>query len=235
MRQLTLDGREVTHPLVVGPQLNPRQRAVLAYIRERDVVRTAEVGRQIHVQRGVPCRSPYTGKETNVIACCFTARNDGGEWLLRLRTRGLVERIGRGLWRATAAPEEAWPHRAVSSEIADEIVRLYSDEGLSQEEIGQRLIFAQSTVGDVLRNRGVRARRRRNVHARLDDDTILRTMELYGRGYSAREVGDLLGVTEGAVLYRVHRYGRGGVRHGAEAHTIPGARRRNRSAAPVSA
>jgi hypothetical protein len=169
MRQLALDGREVAHPLVVGPQLNPRQRAVLTYIRERDVVRTAEVGRQIHVLRGVPCRNPYTGK------------------------------------------------------------------GLSQEEIGQRLIFAQSTVGDVLRNRGVRARRRRNVHARLDDDTILRTMELYGRGYSAREVGDLLGVTEGAVLYRVHRYGRGGVRHGAEAHTIPGARRRNRSAAPVSA
>jgi hypothetical protein len=51
MRQLTLDGREVDHPLRVGQPLSDRQREILRFVRARGVVRSYEVGAMMHAGR----------------------------------------------------------------------------------------------------------------------------------------------------------------------------------------
>lgn len=87
VRQLGLDGRETEHPITRPRPLSDRQRELLRYMRGRDVVRPVEIGQKFG---SAPRRH---------------ASSDGVDALKRLEARGLVERVARGQWRATAIVE----------------------------------------------------------------------------------------------------------------------------------
>jgi transposase len=191
MRQLTLDGREVDHPLRVGQPLSDRQREILRFVRARGVVRSYEVGAMMHAGRDGVCKSRATFPEGRWhLGCCRHAPSDGCDAMNRLLARGLVERVGRGRWRAIADP---------------------------------------STVWRTLRRLGVDLRKRHNRSKRLDSEKVLETVELYGRGLSAADVGSILGVSESTVRYRVRMYSRDGVRSHGDAHRLARARDKARA------
>lgn len=219
--QLTLDGQRKEYPLVSVPWLTEMQRAILFYVRTRESVRSYEIGMLYHRARPSGCVGGGKGK-----ACCDWAAPDGWRAMSRLERRGLVVHIGRGRWQATMPPEENWhgSTRLTDAEV-EEIVRLYAG-GMSQTAIAQRLFRSTSTICVVLRRQGVKTRPRLNAHRLLPGPEILRTVELYGRGYSVNEVAAILGISNGAALYRIKTYARDGVRKGAEARRVPRERRR---------
>jgi DNA-directed RNA polymerase specialized sigma24 family protein len=238
--QLTLDGREIEHPVVHSTPLTDKQRLVLAYVRQRDEVRPWEIGKLMHAGRetGCPARSEHVSSRH--LACCAHGSADGNDALRRLERRGLVERLGWGRWRATDADEEAWSHHsAMPSSDHDEIVRLYVEERLTQRQISERLHYEHSTVARHLADAGVEMKRgtrdpRFRRLDRRDPDGLLRTLQLYAQGYTAREIAAMEYMSESSVRYRVRHYGRDGVRHGGDAQRVPRARRA-RSAGSVSA
>lgn len=59
-------------------------------------------------------------------------------------------------------------HSEVTAEESDEMIRLYTEEKLSQTEIGEKLGYHQSTVGKHLRKAGVRGDLSRNSPTRED-------------------------------------------------------------------
>lgn len=228
--QLTLDGRGVTHPVRIGRILNEQQRDVVRYMRLHETVRNAEIGMLIHQRNPGSCWQPNRSDRKHV-GCCAGARTAGWGMLERLLARGIVERVARGRWRIVAPPDEIWlDPRGPSPADRDEIVRLYVDERLTQTQIAERTFWAQATISSVLSAADVRRRPRLNPWRRLGNEAILETTSLYARGYSAREVGLMLGITEDAVLYRLRQYARDGLRHGKAAHGIP-RERRNRASA----
>jgi transposase len=228
--QLTLDGREVDHPVRIGNPLSERQREILRFVRARGVVRTYEVGTMMHAGREGACRHPFPEGRWH-LGCCPYAPSDGCDAMNRLLARGLVERVGRGRWRALGNEDERWVHpRQVPDDVAEEMRRLYVDGGMSTREVAAVTFWEQSTVWRTLRRLGVEPRKRLNRSKRLDAETVLETVELYGRGLSAAEVGAILGVHESTVRYRVRRYSRSGVRKHGEAHRTPRARARAREA-----
>ena len=99
-RQLTLDGREVEHPVRFGTPLSERQREILRFIRSRREVRSYEVGAMMHAGREAGCTKRFPDDGVKRLPCCPYASADGTDVLNRLRNRGLVERIGWGRWRA---------------------------------------------------------------------------------------------------------------------------------------
>jgi transposase len=231
MRQLTLDGREVDHPLRVGQPLSDRQREILRFVRARGVVRSYEVGAMMHAGRDGVCKSRATFPEGRWhLGCCRHAPSDGCDAMNRLLARGLVERVGRGRWRAIADPDERWVHpRQVPDDVAEEMRRLYVDGGMSTREVAAATFWEQSTVWRTLRRLGVDLRKRHNRSKRLDSEKVLETVELYGRGMSAADVGSILGVHESTVRYRVRTYARDGVRAHGDAHRLARARDKARA------
>jgi hypothetical protein len=102
--QLTLAGTEV--PLNAAAShsrtpFTPAQREILRMLREHQAITSSEAGRIVHSHRTPPCRRCELG------SCAFTS-TDGADALKRLRARGLVRRVARGLWRQ-AAPGDTPP------------------------------------------------------------------------------------------------------------------------------
>lgn len=227
--QLTVDGREVDASVAPVLALNDRQREVLRYVRAKGEVRSYEIGVMMHAGREGGCRHVgYSDGPGWHLACCRYACDDGLEALHRLERRGLVFRVARGRWRAVPGADESWTRPIVPAAERVRIVELYR-RGLSQRAIGAQLFRSATTVGAVLRAAGIPGRSNINRHARLDEldpDSLMATVELYGRGYTAHEVAEALGVSDSTVRYRIAKYSRDGLRHGSAAHTVPRERRR---------
>jgi transposase len=227
--QLTLDGREVDHPVRIGQPLSERQREILRFVRARDVVRTYEVGTMMHAGREGGCARGFPDGQWH-LGCCPYAPNDGCDAMNRLLARGLVERVGRGRWRAVGDFDERWVHpRQVPDDIAEQMRQLYVDRGMSTREVAAATFWEQSTVWRTLRRLGVDLRKRHNRSKRLDSEKVLETVELYGRGLSAADVGSILSVSESTVRYRVRMYSRDGVRSHGDAHRLARARDKARA------
>lgn len=103
------------------------------------------------------------------------------------------------------------PPRVIApEEVQQEMVRLYVDEGMSMDAIGERLFYAESTVKRTLKFRGVPSRppgQRPGVTRRLSDDVLNRTVELYQGGMSIREVAAIFGVAMSTVHDRLRTAG----------------------------
>lgn len=103
----------------------------------------------------------------------------------------------RGEWMRWYSPDE----------IA-EAVRLYR-RGQSLSQIAEQLHYSATTVGRMLRDADeprVFGRTGRREPA-LSVEERLRTAELYGRGLTMREVGEIVGITTTSVRMRLLRYG----------------------------
>lgn len=92
--QLTTDGCEVPHALVVAIECRPlsgSQRAILAVIAEQGWISPKQAGRLTH-QQSLDRRERYES-------------SDGTDALKRLARRGLVRHRRRGVWVATSRPD----------------------------------------------------------------------------------------------------------------------------------
>jgi predicted transcriptional regulator len=79
--------------------------------------------------------------------------------------------------------------------------------GMSQRAIGELMHWSSSTVSRVLIMWGESRPRRYGRPPRLSSDTVLETCQLYGRGYSVRELADMLAMTRSQVRRRLERGG----------------------------
>lgn len=106
----------------------------------------------------------------------------------------------------------------VSRDAQDEMVAMYR-RGLTLRQIGARTFWDSATVRNVLIANDITIRPPHRGRRRyLPAEDVLRTTQLYGFGYTTREIGELLGLNPGTVLERLHRYGatvrpRGGGSH----------------------
>jgi hypothetical protein len=104
--QLGLDGVETPYPPRTPRRLSDRQRELVAYIGERELVTPTEVGVLMHQGRERRCVVLLDFRRGRV-GCCRFASSDGCDALRRLAKRGLVERVSRGKWRLIRH-DEAW-------------------------------------------------------------------------------------------------------------------------------
>lgn len=96
-RQLTFDGREVSVAATVPGHLSPAQRAILRAARiTGGQITTSQAGKIMHAGRedGFAHVQASYGQPR----CCDYCSSDGSDALKRLRDRGLVRRVSRGLW-----------------------------------------------------------------------------------------------------------------------------------------
>lgn len=102
MGQLTLDGREVeeVRDRRRTPRLTGAQATVMRHVAEHGSIRTTEAGVILHKSRArcAGAGQRWTGFKGGGVACCPYAAADGLELLKRLAGRGLLERVGRGVW-----------------------------------------------------------------------------------------------------------------------------------------
>lgn len=89
-----------------------------------------------------------------------------------------------------------------------EIVELY-ESGWSARDIGERLHYGHSTVYIALIRAGVEMRKPGQQHgkSRMPHREFERTVELRASGMTLREVGQVLGRSEGAVSERLAKSG----------------------------
>jgi transposase len=92
-------------------------------------------------------------------------------------------------------------------EQVEEIQRLYLRH--SMKEVAELTNWSIATVQRVLEKSGAK---RRPAHAvlrsrRVDNETLLKTAQLYGRGLSMDEVADLMDCTRSTVCRRLHSVG----------------------------
>ena len=110
--QLTIDGREVSHPPSTGdlrhhPRLTLLQLGILAHVQDHGFITSTEAGMLAHRFRG-SCGTPgahrwqplrYYGGEGTSEACCGLAATDGSAACSRLARRGYLHRQRWLGWR----------------------------------------------------------------------------------------------------------------------------------------
>lgn len=75
-------------------------------------------------------------------------------------------------------------------------------------EVGAKVGRPQTTVRNVLIRNEVEIRPRKGqMHQKLSDAEFDRTRQLYESGLTQQEVAEVLGITPGAVLWRLRRAG----------------------------
>jgi lambda repressor-like predicted transcriptional regulator len=200
VRQLALDGREVEHPPRHPRSLIDRNRAALAYVRSYGPVRLVQIGNMLHNEGFIVCYG-----EAGKVGCCARAGNDGVKALTALAGRGLVQRIHRGLWRATDTAEDWTPRRILTDAQEAEIVAAYRRRGATMASIAAEHFVSPMTVHRVLRQHDV-VRRRIVATPRLDPGEILRTCELYGEGLTLSELAEALGICATTAAERLRRH-----------------------------
>ena len=106
MSQLTLDGHEITLARVNQRvrTIGSAETAVLRRaVEQGGLITSSQAGRVIHQRRAqTGCRDPYMLGD----GCCRHAAGHGGEVLRQLASRGIVEKISRGLWAVLQPGEE---------------------------------------------------------------------------------------------------------------------------------
>lgn len=86
------------------------------------------------------------------------------------------------------------------------MIRLYRS-GLTLVQVAAIVHYNATTVRRVLHANGVRVRPpRRGRERQLTTEQVLETTQLYGKGYSSAQVAAILGLSQSAVLERLHRY-----------------------------
>lgn len=96
--------------------------------------------------------------------------------------------------------------RVLTPEQVSELVRSY-EAGATGSELAKRYLVAPATVWAYLRRSGVKTRPSRYpLPPPLSSEDILETCELVRKGLSQREVGEILGIHQTTVSYRVKRY-----------------------------
>lgn len=88
----------------------------------------------------------------------------------------------------------------------DRIVALYQ-RGWTTRRIARETFWCKSTVSNVLHARGAYVRPRGGARRKVSAEDVLATAELYGRGYTLDQVGELLGLSRTAVRCRLIRSG----------------------------
>jgi predicted DNA-binding protein (UPF0251 family) len=90
-----------------------------------------------------------------------------------------------------------------------EIVRLYSDMHLSMLEVAARTNWSHATIQRLLAIANVQRRPKHIVYHRrhVDNETLLKTAQLYGRGLSMDEIADLMDCARSTVCRRLHSVG----------------------------
>jgi AraC-like DNA-binding protein len=108
---------------------------------------------------------------------------------------------------------------AATPEQVEEITRLYVNHNML--EVARMTHWSISTVQRVLERAGVQVRPRHLVRypRHVDNETLLKTAQLYGYGLTMDEIAGLMGCTRSTVCRRLHSVGTktrppGGARRG---------------------
>lgn len=99
-----------------------------------------------------------------------------------------------------------WGRRKYSPRHELEIVLLYTEEGYSTYDIEKLTGVKYGTVRDILCRHGVKMRTRAEVGHRLPsipENELVRTVWLHQQGLTYAQIGELLGLAEGGVQYRI--------------------------------
>jgi DNA-binding CsgD family transcriptional regulator len=83
-----------------------------------------------------------------------------------------------------------------------------ANRGKTLGQIGAELHIAPSTAGRYLRGVGIRLPHRNRRDQRLPTNEILATTELVGKGYSIRDISQILGLHPTTVRWRLRKYAR---------------------------
>lgn len=118
--------------------------------------------------------------------------------------RNVLRRHGITVFRRGGKPG-AREHLRTSAEIANEVVRLYTEEFKSRRDIAEVLPVSPSTVGYILKRAGIRPRPRSwgNRFRHVPPSEIEKVIEAVDSGMSVREAAAHLGITEQTVYYRL--------------------------------
>ena len=88
------------------------------------------------------------------------------------------------------------------------MIELYVHRGMTLHQIGELMHYHATSVRRALRANDVKLRAPRRGRGRqLSVDEELLTTQLYGQGYSAAQIGAILGLNQSSVLERLHRFG----------------------------
>src|SRR5688500_1088658 len=91
----------------------------------------------------------------------------------------------------------------------DKVKKLYLEEGLSQEQIGLRLGFSQSAIGETLRRLGVRPRPRTvlsDESKKADVDKKIKNLYLE-KGWAQKRIASQVGCSESSIRLALKRMG----------------------------
>ena len=98
--QYTLDGgtRPVEAARAASRSLSDNQRDILRVIATHGSIRAVDAGVIVHRNRGHCGFGNRDSLGPDAIGCCAYASGDGGDAMRRLADKGLVVKVGRGLW-----------------------------------------------------------------------------------------------------------------------------------------
>ena len=96
---------------------------------------------------------------------------------------------------------------APSAEEQARIVELYRRRGATLASVSAEVYWSPATVTRVLRANGVPITKRGGRRPYLPADDVLRTLELYARGYTIRQVAEIVGRSEESIRRRLLRNG----------------------------